>query len=95
MVLTCLHKDAVIEKNSLNGWLTVQVLDGAIDFTVKEKTMELEKNQMVSLHPGVEHTIRSRREAVLLLINKTQNESGSSLDETNDYYSRREEADQL
>jgi len=88
IVLTCLHKDAGIEKNTLDGWLTIQVIDGAVDFTVKERNMELSKNQLITLHPGIEHTIRARKESVLLLINKTFKEAGSSLEETNDYYSK-------
>ena len=84
IVLTCLHRDAVIEKNSVDGWLTVQVLDGTVDFTVKEKTLVLEKNQLMTLHPDIEHTIHAKKETVLLLINKTRNQAGSSLEETND-----------
>jgi quercetin dioxygenase-like cupin family protein len=86
MVLTCLHKNATIEKNVVDGWLTVQVVDGAVDFTVKEKTLVLKKNQLITLHPDVEHTIHARKDTVLLLTNKTMRQSGSSLEETNDYY---------
>ena len=88
IVLTCLHKDAMIEKNTVDGWLTIQVIEGSVDFTVKEKKLDLTKNQLITLHPGVEHTIRARKEAVLLLINKTFHEAGSSVEETNDYYKR-------
>lgn len=70
IVITCLHKNAVIEKNSVDGWMTVQVLEGVIDFTVKEKTMVLAKNQLMTLHPEVEHTILAKQDATLLLINK-------------------------
>jgi len=86
MVLTCLHKDAEIEKNSVDGWLTVQVIDGVVDFTVKEKTVNLTRNQLITLHPNIEHSIHANKETVLLLINKTFRQAGSSLEETNDYY---------
>jgi quercetin dioxygenase-like cupin family protein len=70
IVVTCLHKNAIIEKNSVDGWLTVQVLDGIADFTVKEKTMTLTRNQLLTLHPGVEHTIEAKKDTTLLLTNK-------------------------
>ncbi len=85
IVLTCLHKGAVIEKNTIDGWLTVQVLEGEVDFTVKEKTQELGRNQLVSLHPGVEHSIKANKESVLLLINKTFDQVDSAANQTNDY----------
>src|SRR5882762_2698656 len=59
IVLTCLHKDATIEENSIDGWLTVQVLEGAVDFTVKEKKVPLKKNQLMTLHPEVSHSIHA------------------------------------
>ena len=86
IVLTCLHKDAIIEENSIDGWLTVQVLDGVIDFTVKEKTLVLKKSQLMTLHPEIPHSIHAKKETTLLLINKTGNQAGSSVAETNDYY---------
>ena len=74
IVLTCLHKDAIIEENSIDGWLTVQVLDGVIDVTVKEKTLVLKKSQLMTLHPQISHTIHAKTETTLLLINKTANQ---------------------
>ena len=74
IVLTCLHEDAIIEENSIDGWLTVQVLDGVIDVTVKEKTLVLKKNQLITLHPEISHTIHAKKETTLLLINKTPNQ---------------------
>jgi quercetin dioxygenase-like cupin family protein len=72
IVLTCLHKNAVIEKNSIEGWMTVQVLDGEVEFTVKEKTMTLKKHHLITLHPEVEHTVYAIKETTLLLTNKTE-----------------------
>ena len=72
MVLTCLHRNAMIEKNTIDGWMTIQVLEGEIDFKVKEKTVTLKKHQLANLHPGVEHTILANKETTLLLTNKTE-----------------------
>ena len=87
IVLTCLHRDAVIEKNSVNGWLTIQVLNGKVDFTIKEKKLVLKKDQLITLHPDIEYTIHAKEDTELLLINKTLNQAaGPSVAETKDYY---------
>ncbi len=69
MVLTCLHKDAAIDKNVMDGLLTIQVLEGSIDFTI-DSTVSLSKQQMISLHPGIEHSLVAKEDTALLLINK-------------------------
>lgn len=71
IVLTCLHKNAAIEDNSVEGLLTVQVLDGVIEFSSEQNSTELKKNQLVALHPGLLHTIKAKKEAALLLINRS------------------------
>jgi quercetin dioxygenase-like cupin family protein len=71
IVLTCLHKDAMIDKNKVEGWLTLQVLDGVVELTVEENNLALNRLQLMTFHPGVLHSIRAKTEATLLLINKT------------------------
>ena len=87
IVLTCLHRDAIVEKNSVNGWLTIQVLNGKVDFMIKEKKVVLKKGQLITLHPDIEHTIHAKEDTELLLINKTLNQdAGPSVAETKGYY---------
>jgi len=69
MVLTCLHKDAAIPKNLMDGLLTIQVLDGSIDFEI-DTTVTMSKHQMVTLHPGIEHNITAKEDAVILITNR-------------------------
>jgi quercetin dioxygenase-like cupin family protein len=69
IVLTCLHKDAGILKNLMDGLLTIQVLDGSIDFEI-DTVMTLSKNQMITLHPGIEHSITAKEDAVILITNR-------------------------
>ena len=83
IVVTCLHKKATIEKNSVDGWLTIQVLEGAVDFTVNGKKIGLKKKQLITLHPGISHSIRAtKKETAILLINKTEHVAGSSFADT-------------
>ena len=69
IVLTCLRKYAAIENNVSNGILTIQVLDGALDFISADISQTLKKNEAVAIHPGIEHTIKAKKDSSILLIN--------------------------
>jgi quercetin dioxygenase-like cupin family protein len=68
MVIMRLHKDASMN-NSVDGLLTIQVLEGSIECMVGSKSTTVDKNQLVTLHPEVVHTIRAREDSLLLLTN--------------------------
>src|SRR5256885_1251201 len=70
IVLACLHKNASIKNNSLDEWLTVQVLEGEIDFSVEKKMIHLKAKQLLTLQPGLLHSIVAREETTLLLVTK-------------------------
>ena len=70
MVLTWLHKGAVIMDNALSGLISIQVLDGTIDFTVQSGKTRLEKKQIITIHPGVMHTLCAVEDTFLLIITK-------------------------
>ena len=73
-VLTCLHKDAFIKDNSVDGIFQVQVLGGKIRITTTDGDIELEGGQMIIFHPGVRHTIEALKKSTILL--QTVNENG-------------------
>jgi quercetin dioxygenase-like cupin family protein len=68
MVIMRLHKDASMN-NSVEGLLTIQVLEGSIECMVGSKSTTVEKNQLITLHPEVVHTIKAREDSLLLLTN--------------------------
>jgi quercetin dioxygenase-like cupin family protein len=70
MVLTWLHKDAVIMDNLVGGLISIQVLKGSIDFTVQSGKTRLEKRQIITIHTGVMHTIRALEDTLILIITK-------------------------
>jgi len=73
-VLTCLHKDAAIKDNSVDGLFQVQVLGGRIRVTTADGDVDMEEGQMIVFHPGIKHSIEALKKSNLLL--QTINENG-------------------
>jgi quercetin dioxygenase-like cupin family protein len=66
-VLTCLHKDARIEENSVDGIFQVQVLDGKIRVTTDEGDADMREGEMIVFHRNVKHRIEAVKKSTLLL----------------------------
>ena len=66
-VLTCLHKDAAIEQNSVEGLFQVQVLDGKIMVSTDDGDAEMRAGEMIVFHPNVQHTIKALKKSTLVL----------------------------
>ena len=73
--LTCLHKDAGIAENSVEGLFQVQVLDGKIRISTVDGDAEMRAGEMMIFHPNVQHSIKALKKATLLL--QTINEKNS------------------
>ena len=67
MVLIALHKDAEMVKHSAKGMINIQVLEGEIEFATADQTINLSGGQVLILHEGIDHSIRTRKETVFLL----------------------------
>ena len=67
MVLIALHKNAVLEKHTANGIISVQVLEGEISFSTEVQTLHLKVGQAVALHKGLLHEVTGITESVFLL----------------------------
>ena len=67
IVLIALHKEAELIKHTAAGIISVQVLEGQIQFTTGEQTVELSKGQMLTLHKGIPHSVLAKEETVFLL----------------------------
>ena len=67
IVLIALHKDALLKEHTTNGVISVQVLDGAINFTTEGKTHHLTKGKMIALHRNIAHEVSAVKESVFLL----------------------------
>lgn len=67
MVLVALHEGAVMAKHTAAGIISVQVLEGEINFTTDEQSVILKKEQMIALHKGLPHSVTALKESVFLL----------------------------
>ena len=67
IVLLGLHKNAELKTHKANGVISVQVLEGKLKFTTSEKTVSLEKGQMIALHENIPHSVFALTETFFLL----------------------------
>lgn len=67
IVLIGMHEKAELKTHTANGIITVQVLEGAIDFTTEAKTTSLAKGQMVTLQEKIPHSVLAVEESFFLL----------------------------
>lgn len=67
IVLVALHKEAILTKHKAEGIISVQVLEGEIDFSTKEQTVRVKQGNMLTLHRGIPHWITAIEESVFLL----------------------------
>jgi quercetin dioxygenase-like cupin family protein len=66
-VIVGLHEHAVINNNSVDGFINIQVIDGKIKMQVETEEMEMQKGQCVVLQKFINHSIEALQDSVLLL----------------------------
>lgn len=67
IVLVELHEGAEIARHLADGIISVQVLDGKLQFNTDQQSVELENGQMLTLHERIYHRVVAIREAIFLL----------------------------
>jgi quercetin dioxygenase-like cupin family protein len=67
IVLIALHKDAEMVKHKADGIISLQVLEGKIQFTTEEQSVELNGGQLLTLHKGIPHSVLAKEETIFLL----------------------------
>lgn len=73
MVLVWLHADATLMDNLIDGHVTIQVIEGAVNCIIEAGTMQqLQKQQIISIHPGIAHSIIAVEKSLLLITNKAE-----------------------
>ena len=72
MVLIGMHKDAEIKTHQTNAHISVQVIEGCIQFTAEDQSVILNKGQMVALQPKILHSVIASEESFFLLTFATQ-----------------------
>jgi quercetin dioxygenase-like cupin family protein len=74
IVITALQADAEIKDNSVDGFLTLQVLEGSARIVTSDGDIDAVKNQVLALHPRVTHSIRAISDVIFLLTNYSKEE---------------------
>lgn len=67
IVLIGLHENAEMKPHKANGVISVQVLEGKIEFTSEDQSPQLEKGQMIALHDNLMHSVKALKESFFLL----------------------------
>lgn len=68
-VLICMHTGSRIGENTIDGTVTLQVVEGEVELTANEDVLTLHTGQIVMLHHDVTHSILATEETVMLLTN--------------------------
>ncbi|RYZ22215.1 MAG: hypothetical protein EOP49_46645 [Sphingobacteriales bacterium] len=67
IVLLGLHQGAELKSHKANGVISVQVLEGQVEFSTDLQTCLLGKGQMIALHENIMHSVQARVESFFLL----------------------------
>lgn len=67
IVLIALHPGAEMKTHTADGIISVQVIEGKMKFTADNRSVELEKGQMLALHKGMPHSVLALDETIFLL----------------------------
>ena len=67
IVLIGLHENAELTPHKASGVISIQVLDGEINFFVGEQESVVQKGQMITLQENVVHGVKALKESFFLL----------------------------
>ena len=67
IVLIALHEEAVMQDHATDGIISVQVLEGQINFSTDKESKILKQGEMIALHSGLSHSVKAIKESVFLL----------------------------
>lgn len=67
IVLMGLHENAELKAHKANGVISIQVLEGRINFITEEQKALMEKGQMIALQENITHSVFALADSFLLL----------------------------
>ncbi len=67
IVLIGMHKNAELKEHTAIGDISVQVLDGEIDFFTEQQKFSMGKGQMITLEANIPHSVTALKESFFLL----------------------------
>ncbi|HSU29218.1 MAG TPA: hypothetical protein VLJ68_12615 [Chitinophagaceae bacterium] len=69
IVVTVLHKGAILSENEIDGLVSIQVLEGKVKVTTADGDFDLREMQLVNLHHCQQHSIEALKDSALLITN--------------------------
>ena len=72
IVLVSLKAGAEINDNVVDGIITVKVISGEIRIVLPGEEITANENELIILHPGIEHSLIAKEESTLLLTSCTE-----------------------
>ena len=67
IVLIAMHEGAEMARHTADGIISIQVLEGQIQFITDQQSVELNKGQMLTLHECIPHSVLAKKETIFLL----------------------------
>ena len=67
IMVIALHKGTEMARHTADGIISVQVLEGQMQFNTDGKSVELSEGQMLALHERIPHSILAVKETIFLL----------------------------
>ena len=67
IVLIALHKGAEMARHTADGIISVQVLEGKLQFNTDQQSVQLDNGQMLALHERIPHSVLAIEDTVFLL----------------------------
>ncbi len=67
IVLIGMRENAELKEHTAIGNITVQVLEGEINFFAEQQTLSLGKGQMITLEENIPHSVTALKESFILL----------------------------
>lgn len=67
LVLVALHAGAELKTHTVDGIISVQVIDGKMKFNADNRSVDLNTGQMLALHKGIPHSVLAIEETIFLL----------------------------
>lgn len=67
IVLIALHEGSEMARHVADGIISVQVLEGRMQFKTDQQSVELAKGQMLVLHEAIFHSVKAIQETLFLL----------------------------
>jgi quercetin dioxygenase-like cupin family protein len=67
IVLIALHEKTEMARHTADGIISVQVLEGRLQFNTDSQSVELGKGEMLALHEAIPHSVFAIEESIFLL----------------------------